>query len=200
MVCEHLALQTVREAGHPAAISSIREINERMYLEVERFDRTDVNGRLPLVSLGVVDDEFFGCRDSWISAADRLETAKMLSRHDASSLRWLSLFGDMIANTDQHFGNVSLVPENLAFSSFSLAPAYDILPMLFRPRDGELIEREFHPPPPSILLEWHSAGLAAVRFWELAASDERISSGFRDMCAQARASVAERLQAPRLIV
>jgi hypothetical protein len=199
LVCEHLALQVIRESGHPAAISSVSEFGDRMYLEVERFDRTGRTGRLPLVSLGVVDDEFFGHRDSWVAAAERLEAARMLSSEDVKSLRWLSLYGDLIANTDQHFGNVSLIPDNVTLSRFRLAPAYDMLPMLFRPRDGELVERRFLPPPPSVLPEWHSALQAAAIFWERAASDVRISTGFRSLCAQAQTSVADQLKAPRLI-
>jgi hypothetical protein len=200
LICEHLALQIIHETGHSAAVSSVMEIDDRMYLEVERFDRIGLNGRMPLFSLGVVDDEFFGHRDSWIGAAERLETARMLSSLEASSLRWLSLYGDLIANTDQHFGNVSLVPDCAALSRFTLAPAYDMLPMLYRPREGELVDQVFTLPAPSVLPEWHSAIQAAVAFWERASNDARISPAFRAICDQNRSVVASLLQTPRLII
>lgn len=200
LVCEHLALQVIRESGHPAATTSICKFSDRMYLEVERLDRTGLTGRRPLVSLGVVDDEFFGHRDSWIAAADRLEEARMLSAGNAASLRWMSLYGDLIANTDQHFGNVSLVPGNATFTSFTLAPAYDMLPMLYRPREAEMANRAFVPPVPSILSEWHSAVQAAAIFWARAATDTRISDAFRAICEQNRKSITTLSQSPRLIL
>jgi hypothetical protein len=200
LVCEHLALEVIRESGHPAVASSVSQYGDRMYLEVERLDRIGRAGRRPLVSLGVVDDEFFGYRDSWCAAGDRLETARMLSREDAESLRWLSLYGDLIANTDQHFGNISLVPENTELTRFTLAPAYDMLPMLYRPREGELVDRAFTPPAPSLLPGWYSALQAAAVFWERAAVDARISEEFHVICEQNRNIITTLLHSPRLIV
>ncbi|MBC8019203.1 MAG: HipA domain-containing protein, partial [Verrucomicrobia bacterium] len=98
--------------------------NERAFLEVIRFDRVGRFGQAPMNSLGVVDDEFFGRRDNWIAMADRLTSARMLSTDDAAAIRWFSAFGTLIANTDQHFGNISLIPENTPQPKFRLAPAY----------------------------------------------------------------------------
>lgn len=45
LVCEHLALQCLRDAGVPAAASEILQTDTHTFLEVQRFDRTvDVLG------------------------------------------------------------------------------------------------------------------------------------------------------------
>ncbi|MFZ4857124.1 MAG: type II toxin-antitoxin system HipA family toxin YjjJ [Desulfuromonadaceae bacterium] len=199
LICEHLALETMREAGYSAADSTIIESGNRVYLEVVRFDRVGLHGRRPLYSLGVVDDEFFGRRDSWVGVAGRLEAAKMLSRQDASALRWLALFGDLIANTDQHFGNVSLIPEDSAQRRFILAPAYDMLPMYYRLRDVASAETAYQPPSSASLTEWHSALQAAATFWARAAADGRISVEFRTICRLNRDRIISMTALPRRV-
>lgn len=55
--------------------------------------------------------------------ADRLESARMVGSDAAGHLRWLLAFGEMIANTDMHFGNASLVLQDAAKPAFAQAPA-----------------------------------------------------------------------------
>ena len=86
-----------------------------------------------------VDNEFYD-----LQAARRIKEQGQLTPQNAANLRWLSVFGDLIANTDQHFGNVSLVPTG--GDTFRLAPAYDMLPMLYRPLDGVALTRSFTQP------------------------------------------------------
>jgi len=200
LICEHLALQTIREAGFGAAQTGIFEAGGRVFLEVERFDRAGRFGRRPLVSLGAVDDEFFGRRDNWIAAAGRLEQARMIAPEDAAALRWLAVFGILIHNTDQHFGNVSLVAQEEG--RFALAPAYDVLPMFYRPEGSEIAARrnEVPLPPAGAHLEWESAREWAVKFWARAAADERISPEFRQLCGENRESLKWATTAPRLLV
>ena len=188
LVCEQIALETVREAEVPAAAGRLHQAGGRTFLEVERFDRIGVDGRLPMYSLGVLDDEHFGRRDTWAAMAGRLEQAGMLTREDADTLSWLSLFGAMIANTDQHFGNISLIPRDERRDKFVLAPAYDMLPMLYRPRDGEAGFPEFVPPMPlqGTASCYGNALRHALMFWERAGSDARISVEFRRCCARNR--------------
>jgi len=186
LVCEHLALETIGAAGVPAARSTLISAGDRVFLEVERFDRVGLIGRSPIFSLGVVDDEFFGQRDNWAAMADRLESARMVTPEVANHLRWLWAFGEMIANTDMHFGNASLVLVDPSKPTFSLAPAYDMLPMLYRPRDGEIVSREFVPPLVASATRWESARQHALSFWEAAANDDRISAEFREICGRNR--------------
>ena len=200
LICEHLALEKLRSQGLRAASTRIHVTETRTFLEVTRFDRQGRFGRLPLVSLAAVDNEFFGQLDNWPAAAARLEKAGMLSAEDADSLRRLSAFSTLIANTDQHFGNISLV-EREGKPRFSLAPAYDVLPMLYRPHQGEVPARAFAPPHPDAAVagQWESARQAALRFWATAADDERISPKFREICCRNHGIIQELGNGPRLL-
>ena len=202
LVCEHLALEVVREAGFAAVSSVLHHTGDRTFLEVERFDRCDCFGRRPMHSLGVVDDEFFGRRDSWIAMAGRLETTGRISGADALALTWLSVFGSMIANTDQHFGNISLIPRDDRRESFRLAPAYDMLPMLYRPREAETGFPEFVPPMPvaGSLSCFDHARRHALLFWERAAADSRITAEFQQECARNLATLVRSAQGASVIL
>jgi hypothetical protein len=76
-----------------------------------------------------------------------LGAAGLISQDEARLTRLLDTFGALIANTDRHLGNLSLFADNVAHS---LAPAYDMLPMAYRPTDqGEVRAVEFRPPTPT---------------------------------------------------
>jgi hypothetical protein len=202
LVCEHLALEVIRESGFSAVRTSLLFLENRTFLEVERFDRIGLAGRLPVHSLGVIDDEFFGHRDNWAAMAGRMEQASMMPPEDVDALIWLDLFGAMAANTDRHFGNVSVLPLDAERSRFRLAPAYDMLPMFYRPRQGEeILMSQFSPPsitvPRADLVD--SALRYAVMFWQRAAGDGRISEPFRRIC-ESNSEVVRRFgQGPRVM-
>ena len=202
LLCEEIALHTIREHGSvPASISRVVEAGGRTFLEVQRFDRVGLHGRLPIVSLRAVDAEFYGHQDSWCAAADRMTADGRLSQEDASAMRWLSAFSGLIGNNDRHFGNISLVMADDR-EVFRLAPAYDVLPMVYRPADGTMQSRPLVPPAvdPGCAAEWDSTVACAVRFWERAADDARISPAFRSLCRE-NLQVTRRLcEGPRLQV
>lgn len=190
---EKLALDVLRENGTDAAENLLLEAGGRLFLEVERFDRMGERGRRGLLSLGAIDDHRFGARDNWSRCASRILHDRMITTEEARQLVLLDTFGAMIANTDRHFGNVSLFIENF---SYSLAPAYDMLPMRYRPNEeGEVVQREFSPPyPDSVNREvWLLALLMALSYWEQLAKMTLVSSGFREIAAQ-NAKVLEGLQ------
>ena len=60
------------------------------------------------------------------------EDERLLSAEDAERIALLEAFAMLIANTDRHFGNVTLFDRYEG--PFELAPAYDLLPMLFAPQ------------------------------------------------------------------
>ncbi|MRR54266.1 MAG: transcriptional regulator [Deltaproteobacteria bacterium] len=184
LLCEQLASNIIRDAGIAATKSTLIFAGDRAFLEVVRFDRVGRLGRCPINSLGVVDDEFFGYRDNWIAMADRLESAGMVEHRDAEALRWLWSFGVMIANTDMHFSNASLILRDASKPTFTLAPAYDTLPMLYRPKESDVLAREFVPPLSSLDARWDGTHRHARMFWEAAANDERISVDFRAICTR----------------
>ena len=191
LVCEHLALQTLSDAGIAAAASRISMGAGRVFLEVERFDRAPIGlqnpqglGRIGMVSLMVYDAEYVGAMDNWAATANRMQDRSLLRPDDARTLRLLEAFGVLIANTDRHYGNISLLLDG---DDWALAPAYDMLPMLYAPVGGELVARQFanQPLQPSAatLPEWPRAQALASAFWSAAASDMRISADFRRVCA-----------------
>ncbi|MBJ6751382.1 type II toxin-antitoxin system HipA family toxin YjjJ [Geomonas anaerohicana] len=199
LICEHIALDIVGEVGIAAVKTSLVVAEDRVFLEVTRFDRVGRCGRLPMISLRAIDNEFYGRQDNWVAAADRMEADGRLTSDDARNLRWLWVFGDLIANTDKHFGNVSLA--SVSADRFTLRPAYDMLPMLYRPMDGAAPELTFKPPVFSTQAanQWDSALTAAATFWERAAADNRISERFRQICDDNLAIVRSLEKGPRLI-
>lgn len=180
LVCEHLALQALAQAGIPAADSRILQDAGRVFLEVVRFDRT-ARGRIGMVSLMAYDSEYIGKIDNWANTAERMATRNLLSERDADRLRFLEAFGILIGNSDRHYGNISLLID--AAGDWALAPAYDVLPMVYAPTVGEIVERDFDPaaigPPVQALRQWPQARALAREYWQVAAKDGRISAGFR---------------------
>ncbi len=199
LICEHHALEVVKNAGISAAQSTIIETGGRVFLEVIRFDRTGLLGRLPIISLRAIDNEFYGFQDNWVNAANRMASDGRLSTRDAGALRWLSVFGSLIGNNDQHFGNVSLIMLDSS-RLYRLAPAYDVLPMAYRPVDGALPSRPLTVPAvvPGAPNEWSSALESAGQFWNRATSDPRISEEFRAICSMNHTIVNELRTGPRL--
>lgn len=184
LVCEHLALKTLAEAGISAAKTQIFSASGRVFLEAERFDRTAQGGRIGMVSLMVYDAEYVGAMDNWAATANRMVDRGLLRSQDAHTLRLLEAYGVLIANTDRHYGNISLLLQD---DDWVLAPAYDMLPMLYAPVGGELVQRKLADralqPTAATLPEWPQALALAVSFWSAASTDDRISSGFRQVAA-----------------
>ncbi|WP_291993823.1 type II toxin-antitoxin system HipA family toxin YjjJ [Candidatus Accumulibacter sp. ACC003] len=130
LVAEHLALETLREAGIPAARTHILDHAGQRFLEVERFDRIGDLGRRALISLTALDAEFAG----WPIVADRLAVGGQIRREAAERANLLWAFGTLIGNSDMHGGNLSFVAER--GRPYDIAPAYDMTPMSFAPGSG----------------------------------------------------------------
>lgn len=179
LLAEHIASVILREHGHSAARSEYLRDATRAYLEVERFDRTGARGRMGLVSLGALDDEYVGERRGWSESAAALLRARLIDVAEARELRFLSAFGAQIANNDMHLGNASFLTDG--YLSFRLAPAYDMLPMLYAPLRDEVPNREFvlPAPRPAHSDQWRPALPVAREFWLRVADDARASTAFR---------------------
>jgi DNA-binding transcriptional ArsR family regulator len=135
LLAEHLALETLREAGIPAAKTRIVDHGGQRFLEVERFDRIGHLGRRALISLAALDAEFVGIgRGDWPIIARRLAALGQICPQAADGADLLWAVGTLIGNADMHNGNLSFVSERGC--PYDLAPAYDMTPMAFRPRSG----------------------------------------------------------------
>ena len=185
LVCEHLALQTLAQAGLPAARTQVFMGAGRVFLESERFDRIAQTGRIGMVSLQVYDAEYVGEMDNWAATANRMQARGLLTESDARTLRLLEAYGMLIANTDRHYGNISLLLQD---DDWTLSPTYDMLPMLYAPVGGELVPRDFAArplqPTAATLPQWEQARALAIVFWRSAAADARVSAGFRAIAAE----------------
>lgn len=190
LVCEQIASSVIAaRLGVPAARSRIVRAGGRTFLEVERFDRHGAHGRSSLCSWAALNAGLVGLAGRpWTEGAARLQAAGFLDAAGADTIARLWHFGQLIANTDMHDGNLSFQP------GLRVAPAYDMLPMLYAPQRGvELPQRSYTPrlPLPAEREAWQQAAVAALAFWEQAAADARIGSTFREQCARN----AETLQA-----
>lgn len=194
LYAEHVAGRVLGENGHTAARSEIVDAGGRRFLEVERFDRTRGGGRVPVVSLRPLAAALLGTFGKpWPESAGALRETNWLSETQAGELASLWAFGRLIANTDMHDGNVSLVlaPERPA----RLAPVYDMLPMAYRPdmNSGQV---------PGLLRSQVDVGTSsppgkeramAGAFWREVAGSAMVSEEFRKIAgAHARAPGAVR--------
>lgn len=135
LLTEHLALETLREAGVPAARTRIIDHGRQRFLEVERFDRVGIAGRQALISLGAFDAEFVGLGSGrWPLIARRLAESCEIRQEAADAAELLWAFGTLMGNTDMHLYNLSFISEH--GRPYDIAPAYDMSPMCFAPRSG----------------------------------------------------------------
>jgi HipA-like C-terminal domain len=176
LLTEYHAAQTLSGANVGADII-LHEAGDRLFLESRRFDRHGERGRLPMISLLMLDAEFTGIGNNWGRVISALAAKGLMSDEHAFDAIALHAFGHAINNSDMHLGNLSLGFDG---NVFRLLPAYDMCSMGFAPTGtGEVRPYEFRyevtvtdiTPPPV------TAGLnMAQLFWQQLAGDDRISA------------------------
>lgn len=188
LALEALALDVLREHGVPAARAELLSSDAYKFLEIERFDRIGERGRRAVMTLAAIHQN---PADSWSSAATRLLETRRISADDARRLRLLDAFGALIANTDRHHHNVAFFPaitdaRKPTTTSYTLAPAFDQLPMLYAPgTDGRIPAPDFVPPSPSAdaLDVWDEARTLALAFWREGSDAPTVSDEMRRIAA-----------------
>ncbi len=191
LVCEHLATRVMRdELGVNAAETTVHQAFGRTFLEVVRFDRHGRHGRSGLLSLDAVNGALLGANAAdWPVTVAKLDALELLAPTALETVSLMWHFGRLIANTDMHEGNLSFMPSAHDVAGLRVAPAYDMVPMLYAPQRGvEVVARNYAPqlPLPGERQAWRIAARAALMFWQMAADDERISTEFRRACSQNR--------------
>lgn len=183
LIAEHIALETLLESDIASANTTWREDKDQVFLISERFDRVGVNGRLPMVSLASFCKEHLGDMQNWSATALQLLDAGHITGHDAARMALLDVFGSLIGNTDRHFGNLSLIQYPDSGGQWSLAPTYDMLPMVFAPKDGVAPPLEFDPSRVAPTLEnehvWDDAANLAGYFWQRLSEAHGVSDAMR---------------------
>lgn len=193
LICEHLALSVIQQQfPFKAAKSTIYQATGRTYLEVERFDRHGEFGRSPACTWAAIETAMFAAGGSWIEGAKRLRSRGLITEESLQHISVLSMFGKLIANSDMHDGNLAFRPAPKP-GMFELAPAFDMLPMLYAPVRGvELPKRELKVtlPLPNETKNWFTAAQAALSFWQMVSKDERVSQEFRQ-CSEQNAELVK---------
>lgn len=201
LIAEFVASQVLSEYGISAARNEVFESGGQVFLQSERFDRIGAEGRRGAVSLHSIDVARYGMLDRWSLSAQRLHAEQLLSAQDLERIRLVDAFGSLIANTDRHFGNITVFDHYEG--PFELAPIYDMLPMLFAPQEAQLVERPFEPAGPvaATLSVWPRAREIAEIYWTRVGEESRLSEDFRHRCGLCLDAVRQlpRRGSPRLI-
>jgi hypothetical protein len=178
LVAEHIAGRVLAENGYDVAQSGLLGAGGRLFLEVERFDRTH-GGRIPALSLRCLAASLLDCvGEPWPVAASRLLSRGLLAQPQSDQLASIWQFGKLIGNTDMHDGNASLIFPPV--KPVRLAPVYDMLPMAYRPdaygripgTSADLLAACAAAPP-------GRARDMAADFWTRLAESALASAGFR---------------------
>ena len=186
LIAEHHASQVLRGAGLEAAENRLRDLDDRMFLEVLRFDREGALGRHPAISLASIDAEFSGEGHDWVVSLRQLLQMKLVDETDLEKVTYAQLFGQWIGNTDMHLGNLSFRPEA---NGFRLLPLYDMAPMRWAPVRGELPGDTTLTPPvrdPKTEALWFKSGALASEYWRTLAGENRLSPAFRTIAHKTR--------------
>lgn len=180
LVCEYVALQVLNEHGITAAQAELVK-SERLYLKVQRFDRIGQYGRRGVVTLQYLDAQFVGQPRNWVSVSEGLWQQKQISEVDFFNTQVVYAFGLMIANTDMHNGNLAFYLKD-GFPD-GLAPIYDMLPMAYMPKQGELPNPHYQLPRymPASEEAKAQAKRMALAFWQKVAQHQGISNSFKSL-------------------
>jgi hypothetical protein len=186
LITEYHATEAIHSEDFPAAETRLLEIDDRLFLESLRFDRSGEYGRMSMVSLQSIDAEFVGLGSSWPLVLDALLRKELVSWQHVFDAEFLWCFGMLINNTDMHLGNLSLAIEG---NVFRLLPLYDMCSMGFAPKSGgEVPPCRFIPVEPKRIniddITYKSTKAMAYDFWERVAEDERISDELKKFLDQ----------------
>lgn len=181
LITEYHATEAIHAKNYPAAETRLIEMDGRLFLESQRFDRSGEYGRMSMISLQSADAEFTGMGSQWPMVLNALCEKELISWQHVFDAEMLWCFGQLIHNTDMHLGNLSLAIEG---NVFRLLPLYDMCSMGFAPKSGgEVTPYDFIPSEPKrVNLSEKSVELSkhmAHDFWERVSNDNRISDDFK---------------------
>jgi len=204
LICEHLAFQ-VLSAVFPSSKSELLSADvdgvPQLFLEVHRFDRVGDRGRLGVVSLKALDDEFAGLATDWPKIAAVLVQSGKLSEAVYQQVQKLYAFGVLIGNGDMHPGNLSFFVDDVTKPNpaYTLTSVYDMLPMSLAPRPSGQIPDALPIPKIGInppLEVWKEILPLAIRYWHQVAAHPGVADDVRQM-AQKQADILSSSFAPQ---
>jgi HipA-like C-terminal domain len=174
LALEQLALQTLAAHGIAAATTHLLHSTQRTYLESVRVDRVGIEGKRHVVAITALHDEFVeGSWANWVKTSEALAKRGLITAQELSQVASIFAFGHYIGNTDMHSGNLSFFVDDVIAPKISLAPVYDMLPMMWKPdiHQGALSDSPIRPQrmPTGFAAEQAQAREWAIEFWEHAA-------------------------------
>jgi hypothetical protein len=188
---EAIAAEVLRAHGFATPDSRIVMSSKRTYFESTRIDRVSGvraarRGRRHILPLTAVHAAFVaGAQQSWPNTIARLVAQKRIAADALATTQTLYAFGQLIGNTDMHFGNLGVIvdsPNAISKGRMTLAPCYDMLPMRFAPGPHSDIEftafsNELSAalPPPIT----RTARMLAEDFWQRVSQESAVSEAWR---------------------
>ena len=181
---EHLANQVLSDQGIASARTEVVQTPRRTFLQSTRFDRSGASGKRHVVAVSALHDAFVRApRRHWVASCQALAAQKMLAPEHLASVASVYSFGQLIGNTDMHFGNLSFFVDDVTRPLLLPTPVYDMLPMKWRPgiHDGALDLTPLQPPVPLDGFDAQAlqARQWAIDFWQRAAGLPELSPPFR---------------------
>ncbi len=193
---EAIASVVLQEHGFSTPQSRIVTSSTRTYFESTRIDRVSASqdahvGRRHLLPLASVHAAFVtGAPQSWPNTIARLAAQKRIAFDALTTTQTLYAFGQLIGNTDMHFGNLGVIvdsPAAIAKGRMTLAPCYDMLPMRFAPAShGDLYLTPFSNELSATLpiTVTQTARALAQDFWRRLAREDAASEVWRRFAAE----------------
>ncbi|MSU68709.1 MAG: type II toxin-antitoxin system HipA family toxin YjjJ [Opitutaceae bacterium] len=192
LAAEAHALAQLAEHGLATAGARVLDAGGRRFLEVTRHDRVGARGRRGVLSLEALRRAFDGggAAHDWVAAAESLARAELIEVASVDAVRRLHFFGELIGNSDMHFGNLSFWLDDAR--PFRVAPTFDMLPIAWAPSvQGEVAVRELapRPPLPRAAGMWAEVAAWAIEFWRRVAADAAASAEFAEIARRTGAQV-----------
>ncbi len=179
LICEDLSLKLLAKNNILAANSELINSEKRTFLEVTRFDRLGLNGRLGIMSLAVIIQQFSGKTGSWLQITKDLLDLKIITNEIYQKIAILYYYGMLIRNSDMHQGNLSFIVNGEMI--LDISPVYDMLPMEYAPNGQELSTPKYSRVilPPQDRSYWEKSLELAKKFWISASENVAISPDFQ---------------------
>ena len=191
-IAEAHAQALLHNHGEAHAAPRLVHAGDRLFLETPRYDRVGAHGRRGVVSLRALHDAFDGPdTNQWPAVATHLHARGLIDAAALRSTRLRHAFGQLIGNSDMHFGNLAFWFDDTL--PFRLAPAYDMLPMQWAPTVGSATPSPDFLPPlplPADREVWHEAAALAAELWRLVAANPLISPSFAAIARSAGDTIA----------
>jgi hypothetical protein len=188
---EAIATDVLRDHGLAVPNTRIIRSEKRTYFESARIDRIGATGRrhlLPLYAAHAACNP--GAQQHWANSVAQLAAQKRIAYGAVATTQTLYAFGQLIGNTDMHFGNLGVIvesPQEIAKTRFTLAPCYDMLPMRFAPSAHSDLEYTAFTPELSAALPETIKKLAhamASEFWKRVEDCESVSEAWREFATR----------------